>query len=115
ILVGESGTGRTTVLDRFADAAMQGTFPFLGGYSLVYLDVANVGPEDSRGCLETIFAAVQERHQPTVFFLDNFASLFRRAQGPTNKALILALLSKPAISFVGTMRPPEYAEHVGND
>lgn len=74
LLTGPPGVGRTAVMEMFAQRVCRGDFPFLIDASILYLDVTNVGSEDSRACVESLFAAVQERSQ-VILCIDGFVSL----------------------------------------
>jgi hypothetical protein len=77
LLTGDRGVGRTTLVRRLAAAAAQGRFPGLAHRRFVRLDVANVGPEDSRACLETIFARRTDKrleHLPDKFGIHSWLS-----------------------------------------
>lgn len=114
LLTGNPGVGKTSVLYKFAESIRSSKFKFLQNHELLYLDVRNVGEQDSRPCLETILAAVTESHR-TVLFIDDLSALFRTTQGRSNKPLVRAVLSRPNVSLVGTMSNWDYAELVGND
>lgn len=114
IVTGDRGVGKTTLLRRLAAEAGRGRFPFLAGRRFLRFDVSNVGPEDSRACLEAIIAGVAPLEN-LVLCLDGFAALFPRANGGTNKPLIRTLLQREGLKVIGTMTDWEYAEHVGGD
>jgi hypothetical protein len=100
LLTGDRGVGRTTLVRRLAAAAAQGRFPGLAHRRFVRLDVANVGPEDSRACLETIFASLADLASladrgDLVLCLDGLAALIPRPNGGSNKPLLRTLFQRP--------------------
>lgn len=117
LLAGNRGVGKTTALYQFASHIRQGRYPYLTNAKLVLMDVSNVGPEDSRACLESIFSAVSEREQGyrLVLCLDGISNLLKRSHGGSNKPLLLSLLSRSGIKLIGTMSHSDYIEQVGND
>lgn len=118
LLTGLRGVGKTTAMHQFATLIQQNCYPFLTGSRIILIDVSNVGPEDSRGCLETIFTAVRELIEGdghVLLCLDGLANLLKRGQGGTNKPLLRSLLSKNRIKVIGTMSHSEYSELIGND
>ena len=58
VLTGRKGVGKTTLVRQMAALSASGEIPFLKGSRFLWIDCQNVGPEDSRACLESIFAAV---------------------------------------------------------
>lgn len=114
LVTGLRGVGKTSVIRQFARRAGRGKFPFLRDHKILLLDVSNVGPDDSKACLEFIFEAISGLDN-LVLCLDGIASLMKRGPGGTNKPLMRALLNRNRLKVIGTMTGWEYAEHVGGD
>lgn len=114
IVTGDRGVGKTTLVRRLAIESQRGRFPQLGGQRFVRLDVSNVGPEDSRACLEVIFTTLANEID-LVVCLDGLAALIPRPNGGSNKPLLRTLFSRPGLRIIGVMTDWEYAEHIGCD
>lgn len=114
VITGESGVGKTALLDVFAAACRSGDPSFLASHRILYLDVEDVGLEDSRACLESIFQVARDV-SPVVLCLDGITSLIKRANGGTNSPLFRSLLKTPNVKVVGTATPWDYADRIGND
>jgi ATP-dependent Clp protease ATP-binding subunit ClpA len=102
IVTGDHGVGKTTLVRRLAAETARGRVPFLSGRRFVRMDVANVGPEDSRACLEAIFTSVAQANN-LVLCLDGIAALIPRPHGGTNKPLLRTLLSREGTKIIGIM------------
>lgn len=111
LLVGSRGTGKTTVLRKVALAVHAGQPKYLSSKRVLYADLSNVGPEDSRACAETLFNALPA-DDDVILCLDHFASLIERLHGGDNKPLLRALLARPNISLVGTLQHWQYIEKI---
>ena len=114
LLVGAKGCGKTAALMLLAAEIVSGRVPLLLGYRVLFVDATNVGPEDSRAFLETLFAGLKGS-QNILLLVDGVSSLFSRPGGGTNKPLLRTLLSRPGIRFAGTMQVTEFNEQVAND
>ena len=90
-----------------------GQVPGFSEYRVVYLDTANVGVEDSRAMLESLFAGLRDNSN-VVVLIDNLGQLLQRSGG-TNKPLIRSISSRRGMFLVGTMSDIEYQEQIGND
>ncbi len=114
LLVGLPGIGKTYLVRQLAARNAGGEFPFLAQRRFIRLDCRNVGPEDSRACLELVFAAVA--HLPDlVLCIDGLAALLRRVGGQSNRAMFCNLLSRASIRVIGIMTPWDYGELVAGD
>ncbi|MES2789463.1 MAG: AAA family ATPase [Planctomycetota bacterium] len=114
ILTGDRGVGRTVLVRRLALAVISGRFPHLAGRPMLRIDVSNVGPEDSRACLEALITTLALVHD-CVICLDGFAALFPRTNGGSNKPLLRTLLSRLSLRIIGIMTDWEYSELIGGD
>jgi hypothetical protein len=138
LLTGLKGVGKTTHVRELARRAAAGEIPFLAGHRFLWIDCQNVGPEDSRACLESIFTAVGELFpashatsvdgdngslrperggndagtgravQGIVLCLDGLGALLKRPGGCTNKPLLRALISRAGIRLIGILSRWEY-------
>lgn len=94
LLTGLNGVGKTATIRELARRAAAGAIPFLNDRRFLWIDAANVGPEDSRACLETIAAAAANPPavaQP-IFEDEDFDGDFGQAFGRiVSKALERAL------------------------
>lgn len=115
LLTGRRGVGKTTLIWRMAQLARKGSYEFLAKSTFVWLDCSNVGPEDSRACLEALFGITNKSPDQVVLCIDGLASLLRRPNGGTNKPLLKALLSQTNLRFIGVMSEWEFAEQIGSD
>eukprot|EP00913_Durusdinium_trenchii_P013340 g12521.t1 len=59
LLTREKGVGKTAVIRELARRGAAGEIPFLADTQFLWIDASNVGPEDSRACLETIAAVAR--------------------------------------------------------
>jgi ATP-dependent Clp protease ATP-binding subunit ClpC len=113
-LVGPHGCGKSSMLQILADTILENEIGYLAGIPVVYMNVENVGPEDSRAVLETLWAGIS-KYSELVLLIDGMASLFPRPAGGSNKPLLRMFLSRPGLRMVGTMVAGEYNELVAND
>lgn len=114
VLTGRKGVGKTTLLHQLADIAEGGQVPFLSHCRVLWMDCQNVGPEDSRACLESIFAGVS-RLDGLVLCLDGLNALLKKSGGGTNKPLLRALIDRPNLRLIGIMSSWEYSELIAGD
>lgn len=103
LITGERGVGKTTLVKGFAHHATTGRYPFLANHQFLWIDCQNVGPEDSRACLETILAASVETEGPVVLCLDGFDALLVRDNGGSNKPLIRAVAARGDVTIIGIL------------
>jgi hypothetical protein len=145
LLTGLKGVGKTTHVRELARRAAAGEIPFLAGHRFLWIDCQNVGPEDSRACLESIFTAVAELVPPVppqaacdegggavrgrgsndartglasqgiVLCLDGLGALLKRPNGGTNKPLLRALISRSGVRLIGILSRWEYNDLIGGD
>jgi len=113
LLVGDKGVGRTTVLHELARRSAAGETSFLANWTFLWFDCKHVGPDDSRGCLETILQ-VAEGKTNAVLCLDGLASLLKRSGGGSNVPLLQAAAVRPDLRILGTLTRWEYQEWIGN-
>ena len=114
VLTGRKGVGKTTLLHQLADITEGGQIPFLSHSRILWMDCQNVGPEDSRACLESIFAGVS-RLGGLVLCLDGLNALLKKSGGGTNKPLLRALIDRPNLRLIGVMSSWEYSELISGD
>src|SRR5207247_8464899 len=107
LLVGERGVGKQAILVDFARRAALGRPAFLGDKSVVSVDCRYTAPEDSRRVLVGILNHVGGRAD-LVVAVEGFASLLRSDRGGSNKAILLAGLSRVQCRIMGLMTPHEY-------
>jgi len=115
LLTGRSGVGKTALVWQFAEWVTTQQVGTLAQARLLWLDCQNVGPEDSRACLEAIFSMVARLESPVILCLDGLAALLRRPQGGSNKPLLRAMLHRPQLRVIGSMSDTDYAEQIGGD
>jgi len=115
LLTGRSGVGKTALVWQFAEWVTTQQVGTLAQARLLWLDCQNVGPEDSRACLESIFSLVSRLEFPVILCLDGMASLLRRPNGGNNKPLLRALLRRPQLRVIGILSDTDYAEQIGWD
>jgi ATP-dependent Clp protease ATP-binding subunit ClpA len=114
LLTGLKGVGKTTVVRELARRAARGEIPFLADRRFLWIDAKNVGPEDSRGCLETILRVAAEQPS-TVLCLDGLDALLKRPQGGTNKPLLRAAAARPGLSIIGILSRWEFNDLIAGD
>ncbi len=83
----------------------------MANHQILYLDLSNVGVEDSRACTETLHHAICKSDR-LLLCLDGIANLLKRPNGGTNKPLIRSLLSQSHVSAIGTMAHWEFIESI---
>ena len=113
VITGEEGVGKTTIVRELARRTAACEVPFLNGKTVLRIDVCNVGPEDSRGCLETIFTALST--SDLIVCLDGMAHLLRRQQGGSNKPLMRAMLARSGLSVIGILSRSDYQDLIASD
>ncbi|MCA9064702.1 MAG: AAA family ATPase, partial [Planctomycetaceae bacterium] len=111
LVIGGKGSGKTSLLRLFGMEALNLRADIR---QIVYLDAANVGAEDSRAVLETLFAGLQTI-QPALLLVDNICSLLNRPGGGTNKPLIRSIMARPGLLIVASMQETEFNEQIAND
>lgn len=114
LITGNKGVGKTTLIRLLALKSAQGKNPFLNSERFLWLDCNNVGPEDSRACLESIFASVSKM-EGIVLCLDGIGSLLKRNQGGSNKPLLRSMISRPNLRVIGVMSSWEFNDLVSSD
>jgi len=114
LFFGPQGVGRTAAVQEFALQAQAGRYPYLQDAVFLWFDCSAVGPEDSRSCLEALLAITRE-HPSTILCLSGIAALFPRANGGTNRPLILTAARRPEVRIIGLMEPHEYQEMIAGD
>lgn len=114
LVTGFKGVGKTSLVQSIALKATLSEIPYLSGERFLWIDCQNVGPEDSRACLESIFAAIASQ-TGIVLCLDGIGALLKRAHGGTNKPLLRAMVARPGIRLIGVMSSWEYNDLVGGD
>lgn len=106
IVRGESGTGKSTLLRAFP--TMIATEPHDSRpYSAIYFDVNSVGPDDSRGLIESLLALC-ERQSELLLCVDGFANLFPRPNGQNNLHLLGLLAQLPSLRLLTTMTNSQF-------
>src|SRR5690606_28357249 len=82
ILTGRNGIGRKSLLQQIVrDHRHIGT-------KFYWMDCSNIGPEDSRACLESLATALGHLDENVVLCLKGLACLLKRPQGGSNKPLL---------------------------
>lgn len=113
LITGLKGVGKTTIVREIADRAANHKYPSLSQYHFLWVDCTNIGPEDSRGCLETVLTAAQGGK--TVLCLEGFDRLLIRPHGASNKPLIRAAVARPDIRVIGIISRSAFYEHIASD
>ena len=114
IVTGLDGVGKTCFVREFARRAAAGVIPYLKNAKFLWIGCGNVGPEDSRACLETIVTSVAGRAN-VVLCLDNLDALLKRPSGGSNKPLLGAVAGRADIQIVGIMSKWSYEDLIGGD
>lgn len=114
IVRGESGVGKTRFIEELARRAAVGEIPSLANHWMVWFDCHNVGPEDSRACLETILQ-VPNPTRPTTLCLDGLSHLIERPNGGTNLPLLRSAIEQPNVQVIGIVTDWEYQDLVARD
>ncbi len=115
LITGERGVGKTTVIRELARKAANGDYPFLNQHQFLWLDCQNVGPEDSRACLETILQVAGETGERIVLCLEGFDALLRRPQGGNNKPLVRAAAERSGLHIIGILSKWDYEDLISGD
>lgn len=88
LITGHKGVGKTATVRDLARRTAAGDFPHLINRRFLWLDVSNVGPEDSRACLETIAAVASSTpSEPIEFRVDGTDTLNRVMQDAFERAI----------------------------
>lgn len=121
LVTGERGVGRRSLVRELARRVARGETSFEGDVRFLWVDCENVGPEDSRACLETLLQAASGP-VPTVLVLGGFDRLLVRQHGGTNKPLLLAAAARRpsgrgglGVRFVGILSRWAFEDHVAGD
>ncbi|MCA9195680.1 MAG: hypothetical protein KDB03_28115, partial [Planctomycetales bacterium] len=64
LITGRKGVGKTALVWQLAELAANGSLGRLSQARFLWMDCTNVGLEDSRACLETVFALVSQFDPP---------------------------------------------------
>lgn len=112
-VTGNKGVGKSTLVQELAYQAARGAFPFLARKRFLWIDCTNLGPEDSRGCLETILTAIQGKD--VVLCINGLEHLLVRPMGGSNKPLLRAAAARPQLQLVSTMSDWAFNDHLGGD
>lgn len=114
LITGEEGVGKTTLVKQVAAAAMRRQSGFPAEARFLWVDCTNVGPEDSRACLETLVTAASGE-VPVVLCLDGFDRLLVRPNGGTNKPLLRATAARKRVRFIGILSRWAFEELIAGD
>lgn len=114
LLTGRKGVGKTARIHELAQLIAVGDVPFLANHRILWIDGQNVGPEDSRACLESIFTAVAPIPR-LILCLDGLGALLKRTNGGTNKPLLRAMISRSDVRLIGILSSWEYNDLIGGD
>lgn len=115
LLTGAKGVGKTSMVELLARRAVTGNPIPLAGAKFLWIDCKNIGIEDSRACLESIFSAIAQHDERLVLCLDGLTALLKRPNGGTNKPLLRAMLVRPDLRLIGVMNDWEYNEQIASD
>lgn len=115
VLVGESGSGRSTVLEILNRRLHRTAYPCHQFVNRLYIDTNWIGPEESRGCFESIVQILRMTKNQVYLYIDGLHSLIRRTNGGSNITLLQALLERPNVSLVGTLTANDFRDTIGND
>jgi ATP-dependent Clp protease ATP-binding subunit ClpA len=115
LLTGLRGVGKTTMVLELARRATAGEHSRLSGSRFIWIDAQNVGPEDSRACLESIIGVFRTLDAPVVLCIDGLAALLKRTQGGSNKPLLRAFIARPNLRLIGVLSTWEYLDLIGGD
>ena len=102
LITGRKGVGKTSVVRDLAQRMASSDYPALSGKRLLWLDVSNVGVEDSRACLESI-GEVAASNADVILCLDGLDAILKRPNGGTNKPLLRAIASRPGVQIIGIL------------
>ncbi|QDT23649.1 AAA family ATPase [Gimesia chilikensis] len=114
LITGDKGVGKTSLIRSLVLKNSQGVSPFLKDMRFLWVDCNNVGPEDSRACLETIFSIVSKLDR-LVLCLDGISALLRRSHGGSNKPLMRSMISRPNLRVIGVMSSWEFNDLISSD
>lgn len=111
LITGRKGVGKATVVNELARRAAFGKIAFLANRTFLWLDAEQVGPEESRGCFETLLMACEGRSGLVLCR----GALLRRPQGIDNKSLLRAAVHHPGLQLIGVLGPHEYQDLIAGD
>lgn len=114
LITGNKGVGKTTLIRSLALKNAQHENSFLSNERFLWVDCNNVGPEDSRACLESIFTCLSTM-KGIVLCLDGIGSLLKRSQGGSNKPLLRSMISRPNLRVIGVMSSWEFNDLISSD
>lgn len=107
LLSGAQGVGKTTFARTIAARAVSHEASEFD--RALWIDCRHVGPEDTRGCWESLLSACNPQ-QRWLICLEGFASMLERPQGASNEPLVQTFATFPHVRLVAVVDEQQRSE-----
>jgi len=114
LVTGQRGVGKTTLVWEFARRTASGDIPFLQESRILWVDVHDVAPDESRPRFMALLEYLAE-FPDLIVCLDGLGALLRIAGGTTNKSLLRTAFRHPQRRIIGVMSQWDFDELLAPD
>lgn len=116
LITGQAGVGKTTIVRQLAWQIAHDKIPFLRRKKILWVDCAEINPEESREKLEQIIVAVKGRND-VIVCLDGFDAVIRYMgqRESNNLSMLKTALQNHHLHLIGVIQDRHYTELLGSE